>query len=105
MEKDWQLLMDRLSGFFDQEPDINAILFLMGLQESGQIEQVYSKEQKVALIQLGLETALACVGYYEMSGRDENGWPEMTPLKKVLTVQEEMLKEGILRYFTAPSSW
>ena len=95
----WQLEM-KLMGRFGKKPDMEAILFLIGLQEVNCIRKKITKEQKQDLMHVAICTVLLPAGYYEKNGTDEDGWPHFTQLKELpatsLLEQENFLKDFIL---------
>ncbi len=87
----------------DQLPDLNAILFLIGIQELGRWQTEFSKEEKQDLMHIAVCRLLSYEGYYTFKGRDADGWPHWEQVKKVptrgLEDQEAMLKEKVIEYF------
>lgn len=87
----------------DQLPDMNAILFLIGIQELGHWEGEFTKEQKQDLMHIAVSRLLAYDGYYKFVGRDADGWPhyevEVPYTQKGIKEQEELLKHKIIQYF------
>lgn len=85
------------------KPEMDGILFLIGVQELGTGKQEYSKEQKQDLMHIAICTVLAPSGYYKLDGFDEEGWPHFTQLKALpefqMMEQENFLKDHILMYF------
>ena len=83
--------------------DVNAVLFLIGLQEVGHGIRSYSKEQKQDLIHVGTCSVLQHGGYYKLSHRDDDNWPHFTLEKKPphgkIGEQELFLKNEIITYF------
>lgn len=98
----WQLEM-KLMDRFGKKPDMEAILFLIGLQEVNFIRKKITKEQKQDLMHVAICTVLSPAGYYEKNGTDIDGWPHFTQLKELpatsLMEQENFLKDFILFYF------
>lgn len=84
-------------------PDLNAILFLVGIQEAGQIKSSYSKEEKQDLMHVAVCHLLSLEGYYTFLGKDTEGWPhyELTKVHDTtgLKTQEAWLKRLLIRYF------
>lgn len=84
-------------------PDLNAMLFLIGLQELGRWKTSFSKEEKQDLMHIAVCRLLAYDGHYEFAGRDADGWPHYelkSKLPKIdLATQEKLLKEKIIQYF------
>ncbi len=83
-------------------PDLNAVLFLIGLQELGGLQTEFSKEEKQDLMHLAVCRLLSLRGYYRFSGYDDEGWPHWELVKPVEVKgarQEELLKELAVEYF------
>ena len=101
----WLKLRIRLKEDFGIKPDMNGVLFLIGVQELGAGKQEFDKEQKQDLMHIAICTLLAQSGYYVLSGRDDDGWPHFTQLKPLppfnLMEQENFLKDHVLLYFSA----
>lgn len=91
----------------DDLPDLNAILFLVGIQELGRIQSTYSKEEKRDLMHIAVCRLLSYDGYYEFEGRDADGWPHWKQIiaftTKGLTEQENLLKAKLVQYFNETS--
>ena len=64
-----------------QKPDVETILFLIGIQELGDIKAKFTKEQKQDLMHVAVCTVLMPSGYYEIEGVDKDGWPHFKQLK------------------------
>jgi len=99
----WWNLEARLVERFGKKPDMEAILFLIGIQEFGEIRKKYSKEQKQDLMHIAVCSLFRQSGYYELERVDEDGWPHFRQLKElpIMTMpqQENFLKDHILLYF------
>lgn len=104
-DSDWVDLVSNIQEKFSkkQPPDLNAILFLIGLRELGQNKRDFSKEEKQDLIHVAMCTLMSYDGYFELSGLDNQGWPHWNAVKELpemsLEEQENLLKKHILRYF------
>lgn len=90
-------------GKGDQTPDFYTILYLIGLQELGQIpDDKFSKEEKQDLMHIAICTLLEGE-FYEFKGIDQDGWPHWISIKpfeiKGINEQEEFLKEKVIAYF------
>jgi hypothetical protein len=103
MEKEWLLLLEKLKQFTGKEANMDAILFLIGIQELGQGFKNFSKEEKQDLMHIGTCKILSYSGYYELEGTDQEGWPHWKSVKKLpaisLKEQEDLLKMHVLEYF------
>ena len=82
---------------------MEAILFLIGIQELGDFNSKFSKEQKQDLMHVAVCSLLSPSGYYELEMVDEEGWPHYRQLKPLpvsnITDQENFMKDHILLYF------
>ncbi|MFT4155744.1 hypothetical protein [Parafilimonas sp.] len=103
LQQRWWNLEAKLVERFGKKPDMEAILFLIGMQETGFIRQKITKEQKQDLMHVAICTVLSPSGYYEFEGKDADGWPHFKQLKEhkamLLHEQENFLKDHILFYF------
>ena len=99
----WWNLEAQLVERFGKKPDMEAILFLIGVQEFGDIRKKFSKEQKQDLMHVAVCSLFAQSGYYELEKADEDGWPHFKQLKILpvmdLREQENFMKDHILLYF------
>ena len=103
-EQRWKSLETLLKERFGKLPDMEGILFLIGINELGSLASTnFTKEQKQDLMHIAVCTLLAKLGYYRFFDRDEEGWPHFEQLKPVETEglhgQEQLLKECMLEYF------
>ena len=103
-EKRWRDLVSDLSARFDAgKLDLNAILFLIGVQELGQHAREFKKDEKVALMHIAICVCLLPYGYYKEMGRDADGWPHFERIKELPALgpeeQERLMKEAVLAYF------
>jgi len=84
-------------------PDLNAILFLIGVQELGRWKKSFTKEEKQDLMHVAVCRLLSYDGYYEFAGRDADGWPHWKAVLPVRTggveEQEHLLKIKVIQYF------
>jgi len=103
LQQRWWNLEAKLAERFDKKPDMEAILFLIGMQETGFVKEKITKEQKQDLMHVAICTVLSASGYYEFEQKDEDGWPHFKQLKELpaisLIEQENFLKDHILFYF------
>lgn len=101
----WEQLVNILSNrFADGEIlDLDAIIYLIGVQELGKFKKKFKKDEKVNLMHIAICRVLEPYGYYEFSHFDEEGWPhynvkeELPPLKA--GEQQVLMKEAIVNYF------
>jgi hypothetical protein len=99
----WFQLEQKLMERFEKKPDVESVLFLIGVQELGDIRKKFTKEQKQDLMHIAICTVLAPSGFYELERVDEDGWPHFRQLKPMPELnpfqQENFLKDHILFYF------
>ncbi len=104
LEEHWERLLDQLQKFLGKRPaDLNAVLYLIGVQELGQGVKHFTKEQKQDLMHIGICKVLSLSGYYQLDKIDGDGWPHWKLVKKLpyvdLLSQETLLKEHVVLYF------
>lgn len=103
LQSRWWKLEEKLLERFGKKPDMEAILFLIGIQEFGDIRKKFTKEQKQDLMHIAVCNVLSQSGYYELDGVDADGWPHFKQLKELpvmnMVEQENFLKDHILLYF------
>jgi len=103
LQQRWWDLEAKLVERFGKKPDLEAILFLIGIQEFGRIREKFTKEQKQDLMHVAICSLLSQSGYYELEKIDEEGWPHFRQLKAMPEMstaeQENFLKDHILLYF------
>ncbi|MFN5424167.1 MAG: hypothetical protein ACK5A2_02180 [Bacteroidota bacterium] len=103
LQQRWWKLEAELTERFGKKPDLETILFLIGIQETGFIRESISKEQKQDLMHVAMCRVLKSSGYYREDGKDEDGWPHFTQLKELpalsLPEQENFIRDHILLYF------
>jgi hypothetical protein len=99
----WWRLLEKFKGKFGKNPDVEAILFLIGIQEIRNSKKKFTKEQKQDLMHVAVCSVLALSGYYQLTDYDTEGWPHFEQLKDLpryeLLDQENFLKDHILLYF------
>jgi hypothetical protein len=103
LQQRWWALEARLMDRFGKKPDLETILFLIGIQEFGEIRDKFTKEQKQDLMHVAVCSLLSPSGYYELANVDEDGWPHFRQLKPMPDMdpimQENFLKDHVLLYF------
>ena len=100
----WAELQKRIATDFDTDiPDIKVMLFLIGVQELGQGPKKFSKRQKEELMHIANCKLFSKLGFYELEGLDQDGWPHWKPSKSIpnytLLEQEMIIKSLIIDYF------
>ena len=102
-QKKWDQLAIQINKRFNDELDVESILFVIGMQELGQVVDKFTKNQKLDVIHVAVCSILEPFGFYEYEGRDKDAWPHWKVVKELPRLnndeQEQLLKEGILEYF------
>ncbi len=103
IEKKWKSLSSELSLKLGEELDIQAIIYLVGLQELGFNFKKFSKDQKLDIMHVAICTLLLPYGYYTFDGRDKDHWPHFTATDNLPNLkagqQLQLMKEAIINYF------
>ena len=101
----WDALVVILSDKFSngQALDIEGILYLVGMQELGQVHRKMKKDDNVNLIHVGICSILEPFGYYRFDYFDDDGWPHfqlLEPLPLLKSGEQSILiKEALVTYF------
>jgi len=99
----WQDLLYDLKSKFGKKPDLQGVLFLIGVQELNQGNRAFNKEEKQDLMHIAVCKLMSSKGFFAFDFTDEEGWPHYTALKEQpslnLGEQEFFLKQLILEYF------
>ena len=106
----WAALQERIAQDFDSDvPDIKVMLFLIGVQELGKGPQKFSKRQKEELMHIATCKLFSQLGFYELEGLDQDGWPHWKLVKTIpnytLLEQEMVMKSLVINYFEEEEVW
>ena len=105
LKERWDKVVKMLgSRFADGETlDLDAIIYLVGLQELGQLHRKFKKDEKLDLMHIAICRLLEPYGYYEFDYFDEQGWPHYKVLEQLPPLkageQSVLMKEAIVQYF------
>ncbi|WP_375241734.1 hypothetical protein [Lacinutrix sp.] len=105
LKERWNLVVDKLSKQFAEGDvlDLDAIIYLIGIQELGQLERKFKKDDKLDLMHIAICKLLVPYGYYEFDFVDEEGWPHYIIKEQLPTLkageQSVLMKEAIVNYF------
>ncbi|MDA9069658.1 hypothetical protein N8013_04405 [Algibacter sp.] len=105
LKERWGLVVKKLSNqFADGDTlDLDAIIYLIGVQELGQLERTFKKDQKLDLMHIAICKLLIPYGYYELNFVDDDGWPHYNMLEDLPHLkageQSVLMKEAIVNYF------
>ena len=102
-EKKWKETLAKASDSFGEMLDLDALIFLIGVQELNKGYVKLEKQQKLEVMHIAVCTLLEPYGYYEYVGLDKDGWPHFEVKEKLPALdkkaQERFLKEAIIQYF------
>lgn len=105
LDFEWLRIRHEIKERFERKdlPDLNAILFLIGINELGTFKERFSKEEKQDLMHVAVCRLLSQEGHYEFTGRDEQGWPhyeqKTKPPANGVKEQEKLIIKNIIQYF------
>jgi len=105
LKQQWQQVVEKLSKqFADGDPlDLDAIIYLIGIQELGQFDKKFKKDHKLDLMHIAICRLLEPYGYYEFDYFDEDKWPHYKVKEQLPTLkageQSVLMKEAIVNYF------
>ncbi|WP_026913826.1 hypothetical protein [Christiangramia portivictoriae] len=105
LKERWQELQTKLSQqFADGDTlELDAIIYLIGVQELGQVHRKFKKDHKLDLMHIAICTLLEPYGYYEFDYFDEDSWPHFKVKEQLPSLkageQSILMKEAIVHYF------
>ncbi|MRX63003.1 hypothetical protein [Maribacter luteus] len=105
LKERWEQLVQKLSvQFADGDTmELDAIIYLVGVQELGQIHNTFKKDEKLNLMHIAICRLLEPYGYYEFEYFDEDGWPHYAIKEELPALkageQSVLMKEAIVTYF------
>ncbi len=105
LKNDWNNVVSIVSQRFGggEVLDIDAIIFLIGVQELGKGFQKLKKDDKLNVMHIAICRLLEPYGYYTYEGKDKDGWPQFTKVENLPFLkageQSVLMKEAIVKYF------
>lgn len=105
LKERWEAVTLLLSNRFadGDRLDLDAIIYLVGVQELGQLHRKFKKDDKLNLMHIAICRLLEPFGYYEFEFFDEEGWPHYKVLEQLPPLkageQSVLMKEAIVQYF------
>ncbi len=105
LKVDYEQLLGVLANKFGEGEQLNldAIIYLIGVQELGKGNIEYKKDDKVNLMHIAICRLLEPFGYYEFDFFDDDGWPHFKTLEELPSLksgeQTVLMKEAIVMYF------
>ncbi|NCT16560.1 MAG: hypothetical protein GW774_15030 [Flavobacteriales bacterium] len=105
LKQDYQRIQSLVAKKFTDGvlPDLDALIYLIGVQELGKGYQKFKKDDNVNLMHIAICKLLEPLGFYEFDFFDADGWPHYK-VKEALPFlkpgeQSVMMKEAIVQYF------
>ncbi len=101
LKERWDFVVNKLSNQFADGDvlDLDAIIYLIGVQELGQLDKSFKKDQKLDLMHIAICKLLTPYGYYELDFVDDDGWPHYRTLEVLPNLkageQSILMKEAI----------
>ena len=105
LKERWERVVAILSErFADGDPlELDAVIYLVGVQELGQLHRKFKKDEKVNLMHIAVCRLLEPYGYYSFEYYDEEGWPHYKVREQLPSLrageQSVLMKEAIVHYF------
>lgn len=105
LKQQWQEVVTLCSRrFADGDTlDLDAIIYLIGIQEFGAFDRKFKKDEKLNLMHIAICRLLEPFGYYRFDYNDPDGWPHYQVLKPLPSLkageQSLLMKEAIVQYF------
>jgi hypothetical protein len=105
LKEDYEKVLAILANKFGdgEELNLDAIIYLIGVQELGKGAVEFKKDDKVNLMHIAICRLLEPFGYYEFDFFDNEGWPHYKVLEELPQLkageQTVLIKEAIVLYF------
>jgi hypothetical protein len=105
LKEKWETIIAKLSTQFADGDRLNldAIIYLIGVQELGQGQREFKKDEKVNLMHIAICKLLEPYGYYEFDFFDADGWPHYNTKTELPNLkpgeQSVLMKDAIVSYF------
>ncbi len=105
LKEGWEQLVKVISNKFGDGEQLNldAIVYLIGVQELGQGAKEFKKDDKINLMHIAICKLLEPFGYYEFEYFDDEGWPHYKVIEELPLLksgeQSVLMKEAIVLYF------
>ena len=106
LKESWEQVVQIVSDRFadGEKLDLDAIIYLIGVQELGDPTRKFRKDDKLNLMHIAICRLLEPYGYYEFDFFDNDGWPHYKTKEQLQTLkageQSVLMKEAVVQYFT-----
>ncbi len=104
-KQSWENIQKEISQKFGggETMDVDAIIYLIGIQELGQGFRENSKDDKIDVMHIAICKLLEPFGFYEFDFFDNDGWPHYKIIDELPNLkpgeQSVLMKEAIVMYF------
>lgn len=105
LKQNWEQVVKLMASKFGEGEELNldAIIYLIGVQELGKGAVEFKKDDKVNLMHIAICRLLEPFGYYEFDFYDEDSWPHYKVVEELPILkpgeQTVLMKEAIVLYF------
>lgn len=104
-KRDWSRVQNWMKNLFKRKslPNLNFILFIIGVEEFGKRRREYSFKERQKMRQIAIYRLLSYDGFYKLMGKDKDGYPKWDVVKPFTIqddeIQKRLLKMKIVQYF------
>jgi len=104
-KQNWENIQKEISQKFGggETMGVDAIIYLIGIQELGQGFRKNSKDDKLDIMHIAICKLLEPFGFYEFDFFDTQGWPHYKVIDELPNLkpgeQSVLMKEAIVMYF------
>ncbi len=104
-KQSWENIQKEVSQKFGggETMDVDAIIYLIGIQELGQGFRKNSKDDKLDIMHIAICKLLEPFGFYEFDFFDADSWPHYKVIDELPNLkpgeQSVLMKEAIVMYF------
>ena len=101
LSEKWKNILNLLSNEFNKGDvlDIESVIYLIGVQEFGNPNIKFNKDQKIDIMHIAVCRLLEPYGFYEFDYVDKDGWPHYKTINKLPNLksgeQSILMKESI----------
>lgn len=105
LKERWEAVVKLLQDKFadGDSLDLDAIIYLIGIQELAQLHRKFKKDEKLNLMHIAICRLLEPYGYYRFEYFDEEGWPHYSIIENLPPLkageQSVLMKQAIVHYF------
>jgi hypothetical protein len=105
LEVKFKAALEKFEKQFGGGLDMQAILYIIGVQELGKGPKKFSKKEKLDILHIAICTLLEPYGHYEFEGLDDDGWPHWSVVENLPPLksgqQLYLMKQAVIEYCVA----